>query len=114
MSSANFEYLREGAPVLAELGAFAEQYLKSDPDSALTKLRGFCEASVKLLYQHQGWSVPERFTLDQLIRESEFTDAYPSRSSLSSTTFACMGIKALITLVHRRQRRWLFFGRLTG
>ena len=77
MASLNFEYLRKSAPVLAELGEFAELYLNSDPDSALTKLRGFCEASVKLLYSHQGWDVPQKFSLDQLIHEADFTDAYP-------------------------------------
>lgn len=39
MTNSNFRFLKEEYPDLARLGAFAEQYIYSDPASSLTKLR---------------------------------------------------------------------------
>lgn len=43
MQSLNFEFLRKKNEALAELGAFAETYVHSDPAGALVKLRLFGE-----------------------------------------------------------------------
>ncbi|WP_420554279.1 DUF4145 domain-containing protein [Neptuniibacter marinus] len=51
MQSHNFEHLRPYWPDLASLGAHAEQYAYSDPQSALVKLRCFAELLVGVVYQ---------------------------------------------------------------
>jgi hypothetical protein len=48
MKSMNFEFIREACPELANLGAFAESYARSDPASALVKVRTFAEAIHRL------------------------------------------------------------------
>lgn len=49
--SLNFEHLRTNWPKLAELGAFAEKYSVTDPQSSLVKLRCFVEQVVGYVYQ---------------------------------------------------------------
>ena len=46
LPSINFEPLRASHPDLANLAAYAEQYLHRDPESALVKLRNFAERMV--------------------------------------------------------------------
>lgn len=54
MISQNFEFLREVAPELADLGGFAEKYLHEDPATAVAKLRLLAENLVERIYQtHQ-------------------------------------------------------------
>ena len=48
MSSVNFEMLRSKWPELANLGAQAEQYVHTDPESSLVKLRNYLELTVRL------------------------------------------------------------------
>ncbi|GHV56185.1 restriction endonuclease subunit R [Deltaproteobacteria bacterium] len=43
MQSTNFEFLRPRWPELADLGGYAEHYIKSDPDSACLKSRRLAE-----------------------------------------------------------------------
>ena len=43
MSGSNITFLVVNRPVLAELGKQAEQYVYSDPQSAVVKLRCFVE-----------------------------------------------------------------------
>ena len=52
LPSINFEPLRASHPDLANLAAYAEQYLHRDPESALVKLRNFAERIVDHLYTH--------------------------------------------------------------
>lgn len=47
----NFEFIKKHQPVLSELGAWAEKYTYSDPQSAITKLRCFGELYVAFLYE---------------------------------------------------------------
>ncbi|GAA4888528.1 DEAD/DEAH box helicase family protein [Ferrimonas pelagia] len=49
-SSMNFEHLRTTWPELADLGAFAETYAVSDPQSAMVKLRCYVERIVGYLF----------------------------------------------------------------
>ncbi|OOE55500.1 DEAD/DEAH box helicase family protein [Salinivibrio kushneri] len=50
-TSVNFEHLRKDWPELAELGAFAENYAVTDPQSAMVKLRCYVEKIVGYLYR---------------------------------------------------------------
>jgi type I restriction enzyme R subunit len=50
-SSLNFEHLRKRWPQLAELGAYAENYSVSDPQSAMVKLRCYVELMVGQIYK---------------------------------------------------------------
>ena len=52
MTSKNFEFLRETNRELADLGGFAEQYVYTDPASALLKLRLFGENLVADFFDH--------------------------------------------------------------
>ena len=45
IESKNFRFLEDQLPELAVLADFAEQYLYTDPSSALVKLRSFIEKS---------------------------------------------------------------------
>ncbi len=49
-TSVNFEHLRNQWPELADLGAFAENYAVSDPQSSMVKLRCYIEKIVGYLY----------------------------------------------------------------
>jgi len=49
--SLNFEILRNRWPELADLGASAEEYAYSDPQSAMLKLRCFAELIVNYIYR---------------------------------------------------------------
>jgi type I restriction enzyme R subunit len=50
-SSLNFEHLRKHWPQLSELGAYAENYSVSDPQSAMVKLRCYVELMVGQIYK---------------------------------------------------------------
>jgi len=50
IKSMNFEPLRAAYPELANMGGYAENYVYSDPESALVKLRNFAERMVDVLY----------------------------------------------------------------
>ncbi|WP_445361909.1 DEAD/DEAH box helicase family protein [Microbulbifer sp. EKSA005] len=56
MQSQNFEHLRPYWPDLASLAGHAEQYVYSDPQSALVKLRCFAEKLVGIVYRE--WRLP--------------------------------------------------------
>ena len=56
MQSQNFEHLRRYWPELTALGANAEQYVYSDPQSSLIKLRCFSEKLVGIVYRE--WQLP--------------------------------------------------------
>ena len=51
MQSINFEHLRAKWSDLADLGADAENYIFSDPQSAVIKLRCFAESTVGHIYR---------------------------------------------------------------
>ena len=54
----NFEFIEKHFSDLARLGKFAEEYLYSDPQSSLIKLRLFSEQVVKFLYKKLSISPP--------------------------------------------------------
>lgn len=80
MKSVNFEHLRETREELASLGGFAEAYAHSDPPSAFTKLRIFCERVVQEVYRlhHLDMSVfGAKPKLNDLIQHGPFRDEVP-------------------------------------
>lgn len=77
MESTNFEYLRAGWPELASLGGFAEQYVHSDPNSALIKLRSFIEQMVENIYHHYSLPKPYQANLNDLLNEACFRQLAP-------------------------------------
>jgi type I restriction enzyme, R subunit len=58
MGSINFEILRKQWPELAGLGGFAEEYVHSDPASALLKLRSYIEQLVEWMYKFYNLPMP--------------------------------------------------------
>jgi type I restriction enzyme R subunit len=72
MQSLNFEFLRPSAPDLAELGGFAESYAHPDPSSAAVKLRTLVERLVLALYEDNGLRIPEKPSLNDLLRDPRF------------------------------------------
>lgn len=77
MQSINFEFLRAGAPDLAELGGFAEHYAHTDPASAVVKLRTFAERMVHDIYRDNGLPLPPQPNLNDLLRAPNFTRLVP-------------------------------------
>ncbi len=75
--SANFEFLRKSNPELADLGGFAEQYLFSDTNSALIKLRTFAESVVAAIYQQNSLQKPPYANFNDLLNEQDFLDCVP-------------------------------------
>lgn len=53
MKSVNFEFLRSGNELLANLAGLAEAVLHIDPGSALTRLRSFAEELTKSVYKEE-------------------------------------------------------------
>ena len=53
MKSVNFEFLRPGNELLANLAGLAEAVLHIDPGSALTRLRSFAEELTKAIYKEE-------------------------------------------------------------
>lgn len=78
MQSTNFEILRPSSPILADLGAFAEQYSWPDPSSALVKLRQFIETMIGSLYSAYGLPRPWQPSLNDLINNQSFRDVVPT------------------------------------
>lgn len=77
MQSVNFEFLREKAPDLAELGGLAEAYSHTDPASAIVKLRLFVERLVQEVCTWQELPVYERESLYQFLRRPDVEEALP-------------------------------------
>ncbi|PKN41271.1 MAG: restriction endonuclease subunit R [Deltaproteobacteria bacterium HGW-Deltaproteobacteria-18] len=73
MESQNFEMLRAKWSHLADLGAFAEQYLYDDPPSALVKLRNYAEQMVLWIYEVVALEMPESQNLYDLLKADVFT-----------------------------------------
>ena len=73
MESHNFEILRKKWPHLADLGAFAEQYLYDDPSSALIKLRSYSEQMVSWIFDAAKLERPTTDSLFDLLKSDIFT-----------------------------------------
>jgi len=72
-SSMNFEYLREHHKQLAELGAYAEKYAVTDPQSAMVKLRCFVELIVGHVYNELRLPVTPNANIYDKLTSGSFT-----------------------------------------
>ena len=77
MKSENFEFLCNGWPELAALGGFAEAYARTDPASALVKLRLFGENLTKDIYRDLQLPKPDQPTFVDLLKNPAFTAITP-------------------------------------
>ncbi len=77
MQSQNFEFLRPTWDDLATLGAFAENYSRTDPSSATVKLRSFAEQIVLFIYHNHGLPKPYQSNLNDLLTNPSFVQAVP-------------------------------------
>jgi len=73
MTSQNFEFLRNVAPELADLGGFAEKYLHEDSASAVAKLRLLAENLVERIYQTHQLPKPIQAKFIDLLTNDAFT-----------------------------------------
>jgi Domain of unknown function (DUF4145) len=78
VKSQNFEFLRPRRAVLADLAAFAEEYVHSDPASSLIKQRGFVEQAVLAIYDRYGLRLPYSDNLNDLLNSEELKQAVPN------------------------------------
>ena len=74
MMSSNFTFLTSTRPELADLGAQAEQYVYSDPQSAVVKLRCFAELFVGIIYQELSLSSIGLTNLYEKLEHPAFVD----------------------------------------
>jgi type I restriction enzyme R subunit len=77
MKSENFEFLRTGHAVLADLAGFAERYAHEDPSSSLLKQRSFVEHAVAAIYERYQLYRPLSDNLNDLLSETSFRQAVP-------------------------------------
>ena len=66
---ANFEFLQEKFPALANYGTLAEKYCYSDPNSCLIKLGKMGESIVNLMYQYDRVEFPYDNKADKRINK---------------------------------------------
>ena len=77
MKSQNFELLRAKRPTLADLAAFAEGYVHSDPTSSLVKQRTILERMVDAIYQEYRLPQPHYDGLVELLNAADFRKTVP-------------------------------------
>ena len=77
MQSLNFEFLRPKYGEMADLAAFAELYVWSDPSSAGVKLRAFAELLTGSMYERFKFPRPAEDDFVQLLTAPEFKSAIP-------------------------------------
>lgn len=78
MKSINFEFLRSNWEDLSSLAAFAEQYTYADPVTALGKLRLFAEQLVEYIYASHGLEKAYQANFNDLLNNTDFSDAIPA------------------------------------
>jgi len=74
MKSVNFEFLRPGNELLANLAGLAEAVLHIDPGSALTRLRSFAEELTKSIYKEELLPRLPQSTFYDLVKSPVFVD----------------------------------------
>jgi len=74
MKSVNFEFLRSGNELLANLAGLAEAVLHIDPGSALTRLRSFAEELTKAIYKEELLPRMPQSTFYDLVKSPVFVD----------------------------------------
>ena len=86
MTSVNFEFLRPGNEVLANLGGLAEAVLHVDPGSALTRLRSFAEELTKTIYKEETLPRLPQASFYDLVKSPVFADCV-SKSLIHQINF---------------------------
>lgn len=74
MKSVNFEFLRPGNELLANLAGLAEAVLHIDPGSALTRLRSFAEELTKTIYMEETLPRLPQASFYDLVKNPVFAD----------------------------------------
>ncbi len=74
MKSVNFEFLRPGNELLANLAGLAEAVLHIDPGSALTRLRSFAEELTKAIYKEEQLPRMPQSGFYDLVKSPVFND----------------------------------------
>lgn len=74
MKSVNFEFLRPGNELLANLAGLAEAVLHIDPGSALTRLRSFAEELTKAIYKEELLPRMPQSSFYDLVKNPVFVD----------------------------------------
>ena len=64
----NFSFLTQKFPILAKFGSLAEQYLYSDPNSCMIKLRMLGETVVNLIFRYEKIAVDPELNAAKRIR----------------------------------------------
>lgn len=77
MESENFAFLNQYYPDLARLGGLAEKHCHSEPDTALNKLRQFCECLVKLIAEQIGVEFTRDSNLESRLNNVAFRQNVP-------------------------------------
>lgn len=80
MASSNFSFLTGRAEPLVKLGGLAERYFRTDANTALIKLRQFCEVLTEIVAAHVGQYRAGDNLID-LLRRLECADAIPRESA---------------------------------
>lgn len=74
MISLNFEFLRPGNELLANLAGLAEAVMHIDPGSALTRLRSFAEELTKTIYKEETLPRLPQSSFYELVKNPVFAD----------------------------------------
>lgn len=77
--SKNFEQLRDKLPLCADMGAYAENYVFSDPESALVKMRNLAETLVNQVYIQLRLPKPFKTTFNDLLLNDSFINIVDER-----------------------------------
>jgi type I restriction enzyme R subunit len=80
MPSANFDFLKVHEPSLVTLGAQAEQYFRSDPNTCLIKLRQFGEMLAQLTAAKTALFTSPDEAQPELLRRLKFAGAIPGET----------------------------------
>lgn len=94
MKSINFEMLRTHWPELATLGAHAENYVYTDPESCLVKLRNYIELIVRWLYRKERLPEGYRASLYDLLEAHAFKSAVPEQVTMKLDAIRIHGNRA--------------------
>ncbi len=94
LKSQNFEMLRSKWPELANLGALAEQYVHTDTESSLVKLRNFLELTVRWLYRTERLQQGYRSSIHDLIRDDTFQSIMPRPITMKMDALRIHGNRA--------------------
>ncbi len=92
--SLNFEMLRNRWPDWANLGATAENYAYSDPQSCLVKLRNYIELIVRWLYRKERLPEGYRSSLYDLLEEHSFKSVIPEPVTMKLNAIRTHGNRA--------------------